>query len=72
MPLGKGRELAVLPACCDAWQIGQAAVFSRAPETIADSPLRAHLPRGGTGIIPGKTYACNMAITPITAAPAIE
>jgi virginiamycin B lyase len=31
-----------------------------------------HLPTGGVGIIHGKTYACNMAITPITAAPAIE
>jgi hypothetical protein len=27
---------------------------------------------GGIGIMPGNTYACSMAITPITAAPAME
>ena len=31
-----------------------------------------HLPIGGIGIMPGKTYACSSAIAPITAAPAIE
>jgi hypothetical protein len=39
---------------------------------ISGSCKAIHHFTGGTGMTPGKTYACSIAMTPITAAPAIE
>jgi hypothetical protein len=62
LPFAYRQARRIDPSCCDHSRI----------KMIADTPFRAHVPGGGIGIIPGNTYACKKAITPISAAPAIE